>query len=162
VLDLLYWWLGDLRVLAYRDDAQGGVEAEAECEFALAGGATVHLVISCLRSMRDTCIVECERGTVEIGIHEPALVRLLIGDAGSTLVGDVTDQAFRRAPLPTVFGRQLNDMVAAVRGTRSLLVGAADARRTVGIVEACYAMRQPLRRPWDYPEAYSDLRETSS
>ncbi len=160
IVDLLCWWLGDLRVMAYLDDALGGVEAEAECEFALAGGATVHLELSWVRNMRDTFIVECARGTVEIGIHEPALVRLSIGDAGSTVVGNVPDQTFGRAPLRTVFRRQLDDVIAAVRGMKSPLVGAVDGRRAVGIVEACYAAKQPLRRPWNYPEAYSVSRET--
>ena len=162
VLDLLSWWLGDLRVVAYRDDALGGVEAEAECELALTKGAPVYLALSWLRNMRDTFIVECERGTVEIGIHEPAMVRVSLGGAGSTLDGNVRDAAFERAPLRTVFGRQLADVVAAVRGTGSPLVGGIDGRRAVGIVEACYAVRQPLRQPWDYPEAYSGTPDTTA
>jgi predicted dehydrogenase len=160
IVDLLCWWLGDLDVVHYRDDALGGVEAEAECEFALASGATVHLALSRLRNMRDTFIVECARGTVEIGIHEPAVVRISLADAGSTLVGNVPDATFERAPLRTVFARQLDDVVGAIRGRRPPLVGAADGRRAVAIVEACYAARTPLRLPWNYPEAYSGIRET--
>jgi predicted dehydrogenase len=155
IVDLLCWWFGELNVAAYRDDAMGGVEAEAECEFTLADGAPVLLELSWLRNMRDTFIVECARGTVEIGIHEPAIVRVSIGDGGSELIGEIPDQAFERAPLRTVFGRQLDDVVAAVRGTRPPLVGGVDGRRAVAAVEACYAMKRPLSRPWDYPQAYS-------
>lgn len=160
LVDLLCWWLGELRVVAYRDDAMGGVEAEAECEFALADGAPVLLELSWLREMRDTAIVECARGTVEIGIHEPAVIRVSVGDA-STLVGNVPDQTFERAPLRTVFRRQLEDVVTAIRGAGAPLIGGLDGRRAVGIVEACYAMRQPLTRPWNYPQAYSVTRRTA-
>jgi predicted dehydrogenase len=157
--DLLCWWLGELRVVAYRDDAVGGVEAEAECEFALVGGAPVFLELSWLRNMRDTFIVECARGTVEIGIHEPAVVRVSLGD--TALIGNVPDHRFERAPLRTVFRRQLDNVVAAVRGMLAPLVGGIDGRRAVGVVEACYAMKQPLSRPWDYPQAYSATRATA-
>lgn len=155
LVDLLCWWVGELRVVAYRDDAVGGVEAEAECEFALVDGAPVHIELSRLRNMRDTFMVECARGTVEIGIHEPAVVRVSVGTASSSLIGNVPDATFERAPMRTVFGRQLANVVAAVRESRAPLVGGAEGRRAVGLVEACYAVRQPLRRPWHYPEAYS-------
>jgi predicted dehydrogenase len=161
MVDLLCWWLGELRVVAYRDDAFGGVEAEAECEFALVDGAPVFLELSRLRNMRDTFIVECARGTVEIGIHEPAVVRVSVGDASSPLIGNVPDPTFESAPLRTVFGRQLANLVAAVRGSRAPLVGGAEGRRAVGLIEACYAVRQPLRRPWNYPEAYSAVRQAT-
>ena len=161
MVDLLCWWLGELRVVAYRDDAVGGVEAEAECEFALVDGAPVFLELSRLRNMRDTFIVECARGTVEIGIHEPAVVRVSVGNASSPLIGNVPDPTFESAPLRTVFGRQLANLVAAVRGSRVPLVGGADGRRAVGLIEACYAVRQPLRRPWNYPEAYSAVRQAT-
>jgi len=160
LVDLLHWWLGELRVVAYRDDAHGGVEAEAECEFTLQGGAPVFLELSWLRAMRDTFIVECARGTVEIGIHEPAVVRVSVG-GGAALIGNVPDQTFQRAPLRAVFGRQLDDVVAAVRGRHAPLIGGVDGRRAVGVVEACYAMRQPLTRSWNYPQAYSVTRETA-
>src|SRR5678815_1581649 len=123
--------------------------------------ATVHLSLSRLRNMRDTFIVECARGTVEIGIHEPAVVRVSLGAAGSALIGNVSDATFERAPLRTVFARQLDDVVAAIRGTRPPLVGGVDGRRAVAIVEACYGVRTPLRQPWNYPEAYAGNRETA-
>jgi predicted dehydrogenase len=146
LVDLLCWWLGELRVVAYRDDAVGGVEAEAECEFALADGAPVYMELSRLRTMRDTFIVECARGTVEIGIHEPAVVRVSLGAASSSLIGSVPDPAFERAPMRTVFGRQLANVVAAVRESRAPLVGGAEGRRAVGLVEACYAVAGIIRQ----------------
>jgi predicted dehydrogenase len=157
ILDLLRWWLGDLRVLAYRDDAAGGVEAECACELELETGAAVGLQLSRTRTMRNTAIMTCERGTVELGIFEPAVVRLTLTEDHPPLDGVVPDQEFEGAPLRTVFARQLADVVAAIREGREPLVGGSDGRHAVAVVEACYAIRQPLRLPWHYPEAYASI-----
>lgn len=161
LLDLLGWWLGDLRVLTYRDDNAGGVEADVECDLEVPGQANVHFELSRLRSMRDTFVIECERGTLELGLHEPAIARLSMAD-GSVLDGHVPDPEFDRAPLRTVFTRQLADVAAAIRERREPLVTGAEGRRAVGLVEACYAARQPLRRPWDFPESYAMSRGGSA
>ena len=47
------------------------------------------------------------------------------------------------------------DFVAAIRGEGTVTVSGAEGRKAVALAEACYAARQPLRLPWDYPEAYA-------
>jgi predicted dehydrogenase len=156
-LDLLLWWLGDMVPLAYRDDARGGVEAECECEFALHGGARVCVELSRRRALRDTAIVQCQHGTVEIGVFEPALVKVSVGQHDRVLAGTVSDPIFEQTPLRTVFARQLCDFTRAIRARRSPLVDGVDGRRVVALIEECYAMRRPLRRSWDFPDAYANL-----
>jgi hypothetical protein len=73
------------------------------------------------------------------------------------LTGDVVDPEFERAPLRTVFGRQLADFVRAIRAGAEPLVPLAEGRRAVGFVEASYARREALRRPWDWPESYAEV-----
>jgi predicted dehydrogenase len=155
LLDLLLWWLGDLRALTCRDDAAGGIETECELELELSGGVPVSVTLSRSRALSDTVVVSCERGTVEIGVFEPAIVRVTAAGGTLPLAGTVPDAEFERAPLATVFRRQLADFVAAVRGEGAPAVGGADGRRVVALAESCYALRKPLRLPWDYPEAYA-------
>ena len=155
LFDLLLWWLGGMRVVRYADDAAGGIETECECELALEGGAPVQVELSRTRQLRDTVVVEGERGTVDIGVFEPAVVRLALAGGGPALAGSVADAAFAQAPLLTVFGRQLADVVSAIRGGPPPLASGPDGRRAVAVVEACYARRTPLRQPWDFPEAYA-------
>ncbi len=155
-VDLLRWWLGEMTPTAFRDDSAGGVEAECECHLVLGNGAPVYLEVSRRRSLRDTTLVECERGVLEIGIFEPAVMRLTLTGA-STLDASIADAEFERAPLQTVFSRQLADFVTAIRTQREPLVSGDAGRRAVAVVEQCYRIREPLRRPWDYPEAYASL-----
>jgi nucleoside-diphosphate-sugar epimerase len=119
LLDLLLWWLGDLRAVSARDDAQGGIETESEVELALANGAPLVLELSRGRDLRDTVVVECAHATVEIGVFEPALLRLTMRDGDLALDGTVPDASFARAAMPTVFGRQLAHFGQAVRGEAS-------------------------------------------
>ena len=89
---------------------------------------------------------------MEIGIFEPATLRLTLGDGG-LLDGHVPEPKFAHAPLRWVFGRQLDDFAAAIRSGGQPLVTLSDGQRAVAFVESCYAARAPLRRPWDWPEA---------
>jgi predicted dehydrogenase len=160
ILDLILWWLGDLRPVACRHDAAGGVETECELDLELVGGVPVHLEFSRTRKLRDTIIVDGERGTVELGVFEPALVRLSLPAGGAQLTGYLPDAEFDRSPLPSVFGRQLSDVVDALRNRHAPLVGGRDGRRVVALIEDCYALQQPLRYPWDYPEVYASIGRT--
>jgi predicted dehydrogenase len=100
-------------------------------------------------------VVECERGVMEIGVFEPALLRITLHGEELAAEAAVPDREFAQSPMPTVFGRQLAAFARAVRGDASGIVSGAEGRRAVALVEACYAARQPWRMPWDYPEAYA-------
>ncbi|MBA3844176.1 MAG: Gfo/Idh/MocA family oxidoreductase [Actinobacteria bacterium] len=160
MLDLLGWWLGELTARAYADDTVAGVETECELSLETTSGAPVGVQLTRLRPMRDTTIVRCEHATVEIGIFEPAVIRITL-PGGGTLAGGVPDTLFDAAPLRTVFGRQLADFARAVRSGGEPLVPVSEGRRVVELVERCYGLRTPLRRAWDWPEAYSGLEETA-
>jgi predicted dehydrogenase len=161
MLDLLRWWLGELTVTAYRDDAAGGVETECELELETAAGTPVHFVLTRLRELRDTTVIRGDRAALEIGIFDPSLLRLTLR-TGTRIDGDAPDAEFATAPLRTVFRRQLDDFVAAVRTGGEPLVPLRDGRRAVELVEAAYALRRPLRRAWDWPDAYARLTEEAS
>ena len=153
-LDLLLWWLGELEARQYADDAAGGVESECECDFIRPrDGVPVHVEISRRRALRDTTVVTCAGGTLEIGLFEPEILRLTLNGA-PPLDAHVVDPEFERAPLKHVFLRQLTDLVSAIHHHRDPLVGGDAGTRVLALVEACYAARRPLRRAWDFPEAY--------
>jgi predicted dehydrogenase len=154
VLDLLLWWLGDLSVVEYRDDALGGVESDCEMVLARAGtadaaGLTGAVEISRTRNLRNTCIFEGERATLEAGIWDSdPEIRLSIAGSDVALAGRARREAGAGLNFGDVFVRQIDDFARAIRLKREPLVSGAEGRRSQALIEACYERRQPLVLPW--------------
>ena len=153
VLDLLLWWLGDLTATGYRDDALGGVESDCEMTLATASGLT---------------------GTGRDQPHaQPAQHLRLRGEPGAAGGGDLglrpggpaVDRRQRggaRRPRPAgrrqgaQFGAQLPRRLRPPdrrlrprhpRPRREPFVSGAEGRRSLALIESCYAQR----RPWCSP-----------
>ena len=159
VLDLLLWWLGDLNVVEYRDDALGGVESDCEMVLAKAeapggtgtvkGTVTGTVEISRTRNLRNTCIFEGERATLEAGIWDSdPEIRLSIAGSEVALAGRARRDAGTGLNFGDVFVRQIDDFARAIRLHREPLVSGAEGRRSQALIEACYQRRQPLVHPW--------------
>lgn len=154
VLDLLLWWLGDLTVTRYRDDAMGGVESD--CEMTLATRAagidpvmTGQVEISRTRTLRNTCVFEGERARLEVGIWDPdPEIRLSIADREVTLAGHARKDGGSALNFTDVFVRQIDDFARAIRLRREPFIPGIEGRRSLALIEACYAQRQPLELPW--------------
>jgi predicted dehydrogenase len=153
VLDLLLWWLGDLTVTEYRDDAMGGVESDCEMTLVTASGLTGAAEISRTRNLRNTCIFEGERATLEVGVWDPdPEIRLTIADREVALAGRARPSSESTAGsalnFTDVFIRQIDDFAKAVRGRGEPFVSGSEGRRSLALIEACYARKKPLELPW--------------
>lgn len=151
VLDLLLWWLGDLAPTAYRDDARGGVESNCLMELETADGVPGTVELSRMRTLANTCRIEGERGTLEVGVWDPDPDVALEVD-GRRLTGRVAGRVDAGAgggfDFPTAFRHQLEDFAAAVRGAGEPTATGADGRRVIALIESCYARREALSLPW--------------
>jgi predicted dehydrogenase len=153
VLDLLLWWLGDLTATDYRDDALGGVESDCEMTLATASGLTGKAEISRTRNLRNTCVFEGERARLEVGIWDSdPEVRLSIAGSEVALAGHA-----RRAgegglnsglSFLDTFIRQIEDFARAIRTKREPFVPGSEGRRSLALIESCYAQRRFLELPW--------------
>jgi predicted dehydrogenase/nucleoside-diphosphate-sugar epimerase len=148
VLDTLLDWLGDLEVVECRDDRYGGVEADAELHLVTAGGAPGVVELSRTRALRNTFQIQGEVATLEASF-ETGDVTLRRGAQVIAI-----DQS---AELPClagtavgkdVFRVQLADWIDAIRDHRPPAVPGCEGRRSVAVLEACAARRQPLVLPW--------------
>jgi predicted dehydrogenase len=154
MLDLLLWWLGDLDVVAFKDDARGGVETDCKGELRSASGAVGTFQLSRVRELRNTCVIATANGELEVGLFAPdAEVRLRWRDAESELRGAAADEASLR----DVFVRQLHDFVDATLRKKAPFVSGDEGRRSVALIAACYEAREPLVHEWDFPEAYAAI-----
>jgi predicted dehydrogenase len=157
VLDLLLHWLGDWAEVRYRDDALGGLECDCELELAMRAGVAGRVEISRARDLANTCRFTCERGRLEVGIWDPdpPVVLALDGDefalAGRARRPAATGSAGGGLDFTGAFRRQLDDFAAAVRGGREPAITGREGRRSIALIEACYAARAPLALPWVDP-----------
>jgi predicted dehydrogenase len=154
VLDLLLWWLGDLTATGYRDDAMGGVESDCEMTLATAAGVTGTAEISRTRNLRNTCVFEGERARLEVGVWDPdPEIRLTVADREVALAGRARREEGSGLNFTDVFVRQIDDFARAVRGRGEPFVPGAEGRRSLALIESCYAQRQPLELPWSVAPA---------
>jgi predicted dehydrogenase len=154
VLDLLLWWLGDWAEVEYWDDAMGGIESDCELRLTMRSGIAGSVEISRTRNLANTCVFEGSCATLEVGVWDPdPEIRLLIADSEVSLAGRARREGSSGLDFTQAFVRQLDDFVDAVRERREPFVPGREGRRSLALIEACYARRQPLVLPWSIPPA---------
>ena len=149
VTDLLLWWLGAWKSVEYYDDAMGGVEANCELRLRLQNGVPGFVELSRTRDLRNSCILRGTRGVLEIGVGVDSFVRLRAESHETMLDGHAVRDGVGREGFLDAFRKQLEDFACAVHEGRPPLVPGAEGRRSVALIEACYASRRPLTLPWD-------------
>jgi predicted dehydrogenase len=150
-LDLLSWWFGEVEWVEYRDDAQGGVEAECQASLQFVAGPRAETLVSKLRDLASTYRLEFERGTllVEDAGSEPcSRIRLIASGVEWEPVGAGRDSA-KSPTRRDMFARQLRDFAQAIADKRDPLVSGWEGRRSVELLERCYSARRPLVHPWE-------------
>ncbi|HWO42614.1 MAG TPA: Gfo/Idh/MocA family oxidoreductase [Candidatus Eisenbacteria bacterium] len=148
-LDLLLWWLGPWKSVAYADDAKGGVEANAEVELELKNGAFGKIELSRTRNLRNTCVITGELGCLQVALWvENPRLSLEVGGRKLSLVGRVTEPC-AVASFEEAFSSELTDFAEAIRTARPPYVGGAEGRKAIELIETCYRNRRPLKLPWE-------------
>ncbi len=148
VLDLLLWWLGEPDTFAYADDAMGGLEANAvvSLRFGVINGR--------VQLSRDWATAqhyhfEFARGTVGWTVNDANGLSVTLDGLPGELQGTLRDALGTSAATnPQSFIAQLQNVVAAVRERRPLLVDGRAGARSIQLIEACYARREILPQPW--------------
>jgi predicted dehydrogenase len=149
VLDLLLVWLGDLEVTRYRDDALGGIESDCEIELRTRSGLSGFAEVSRTRNLRNTCVFTGERGTLEVGVWDPdPVIALRLNGHEAALAGQARQGKGGGLDFGSSFVRQIDDFTAAVLEGREPRVSGREGRRSMALVEECYARREPLELPW--------------
>jgi predicted dehydrogenase len=157
VLDQLVWWLGDIESLDYRDNCHGGVESDCLVHVRMDSGVEGVVELSRTRNLRNTIIVRGERGELEVGTFQNFLFLRIPGEplemkavCGAMERGSAKSNpaAFPIQDQIDVVCAEHGDFLDAIRNGRSPEVSGEDARRIMGLIENCYAQRQPLELPW--------------
>jgi predicted dehydrogenase len=144
ILDLLRWWLGPLRVTAFRDDAWGGVEANCWWTGGAEDGAEVDLELSGTRVLPNICRFEGSRACMELEVDEPKRVRW----EGPTTAGVRIEPEQGPDTFRALYRAQLAAFVRALRGGDVEGCAPADAVATLDLVAESYRIRSPHLFPW--------------
>ncbi|HBY64396.1 MAG TPA: hypothetical protein DEH78_31635 [Solibacterales bacterium] len=144
-LDLAEWFAGPLEMADYRDDWQGGVEADVQASLRSQEGVRVDLSLSRLRPLANQFLLTGSAGTLTI--PPGSIDRLIFRPAGS---GEEIDMIARR-PFQSVaadpsfaacFAEQLQLFSAGIGRRESPDSDAFVAARASGLVEQAYRARR--------------------
>jgi predicted dehydrogenase len=149
VVDSLLWWLGDCTVGSYEDDACGGVEADCRAILNLSSGATGGMTLSRLRDLPNTAVIRGSHGILEVSMLSNQ-VSLRTKDEAIELSGAADAMGAKEGPQTTVdlFVEQLGEFLKAIRGEPSEYVSGQEGRRSIALIETCYAKRKTALQSW--------------
>jgi predicted dehydrogenase len=160
-MDMVQWWFGDCRSLEYLDDSMGGVEADCEIHLEMESGARGYIELSRTRNLRNTIVVQGEKGSIEMSLHSPA-ISILLKDSCQKLTGHVLEKdAIKPASnsLAELLKAELEDWVEAIINKRQPRVPGEEGRKSIALIEACYKNRKPLEFPWLQPIVTEDIKQ---
>ena len=147
-LDTLLYWLGDWESFEYRDDAEGGVEADCELRLKMRCGAEGIVELSRTRDLRNTVILRGSRATLEVESKFDSAVRLTLDGEEIVFGGRTFTDAKPEEDVNDIFRRQLTDFLGAIRERRTPAIDGHEGRKAVALIEACHEQRQPLELAW--------------
>ena len=149
-LDQMLWWLGDVQTFRYADDSYGGVEADCELHITLASGAEGFVELSRTRDLSDTAIIRGEKAELEVGLVSNTVSLRFAGEdmgiIGNALIGQ--EPVLEEQRVANLITAEHIDFFKSIRGGSTPAVCGVEARRSLALIEACYAARQPLHFPW--------------
>lgn len=163
IIDLLFsLFTGPAQVLEYRDNSQGGVEADCTIQARMTGSSgeaidgTIELART--RDVGNYIRVQCERATLEFAVNERFQIK--VTPAATSVVDPATQtpRAFQfdagwsdetaSESWYATFGRQYADWLAAIREGREPMLSGRSSLPTVRFIEDCYSKPTPMPEPW--------------
>lgn len=159
VLDLLIWWWGEPEEIAYEDDAMGGVELNCRMRLKFSQGFTGEVRLSREFQLPNSFVIQCEKGNIHWDIDEANQLQIGFQESNYCMVGQLytrnnTDDEGLSVPgtlaadFHQAFANQLQNVIAAVRGTESLLIPGESGLASLKAMEHCYSQRTLMAMPW--------------
>ncbi len=148
LLDACLWWLGDYQRVTYKDDAQGGVEAECDLNITLTNGAKGRVSMSRLRQLSNKIDVVGEQGALSMNLAT-GKIDLQINGSPIALQGEAVQQGNQK-PMTTVelFEYQYNALYKTIKNKsadeQEELVLGQTCLESIRLIDECYRNRTLL------------------
>ena len=150
-LDLLLWWFGEVRDVAYGDDNRGGVEANCRLELEMVSGVRGSVALSRMRRQENLIRIYTQEMRLEVPtlrLHELTQHDNRLGlNLAVTVQRNVTSPA--GDDWREVFALQMEDFAQAILEDRPPAVPGEQGLRSLALIERCLAARRPLE-PTDW------------
>ena len=147
IIDILNWLFGcDFTVVSYRDDGLGRVEGDCEAELTINTKkeripCTIRLSRS--RRLRNSLVIEGDRGSIEIRGSDSHKAYLLVGNQVGKIELVTAEEGKSEVEY---FADQIE---AFMRGSSRDIASGVEALRSLAVIEECYRKRQDMRYPWE-------------
>lgn len=157
VLDLVVWWFGEPDEIDYADDAMGGLEANCLIRLKYSSGLEGLVRLSRDWNLPNRYIIRCEKGWIGWRVNQADGVDLGLEGCQYALSARIHELSpVKGCVQPGVpasgyhraFVDQLAHVLAAVRARAKPEVDAAEALRSLRLIERCYGSRKLLDMPW--------------
>jgi len=163
MLDLLQWWIGDIaRIDKYEDDNFGGVEANVKLKLTMIHRGLqipVTIELSFMRPLRNSIRVFGDKAWAEIEIANRIDVFIYPNPLPSEEVFECRARYPQYAQTDEVdyFAAQLSAFIQSILHSRQEYATAAEAAKTLRIIEQCYRNRYTLMHTWEAKHLTGDV-----
>jgi predicted dehydrogenase len=141
--DLLSWWFGEVRVVAYRDDSRGGIEAN--CHVVLETDSVQGTVdLSRYRRLDNALRLYTPDVVINVSMNDP---RALVLQDGETRLAVAVQPAWSKPDQEAwlaCYTAQLEAFAQCILQDRPPRVPGEEGLRSVALIERCLDVRQPL------------------
>jgi predicted dehydrogenase len=158
VLDLLIWWSGEPEEIIYEDDAMGGVDLNCRIRLKFPQGFSGEVTLSREFRLPNACVIQCRDGNINWDVDESNQVQIGFQDSNyymasqSHTAGRLDEGLIVHGPVTADFHQcfvnQIKNVIAAIRGTESLMVPGEAGLASLRAIEYCYSQRALMDIPW--------------
>ncbi|PHQ36756.1 Gfo/Idh/MocA family protein [Rhodopirellula bahusiensis] len=150
VLDSLIWMLGDPVAHEYWCDAEGGIESECRVDLEMQCGAKGSVELSRSRNLENRFLFEFEKGRLVAPFYGDNITLSLTSGA-LVLKGRSVPMSNPEAQVQSmaeIMAEELDDFAHAIRTGEPPMATAADAMRSIRLIEQCYSSPKLFNFPW--------------
>jgi len=148
VLDLACWWFGESASLVYEDDAMGNLEANCRIKLTYPNDLAGEVRLSRDTTMANRYAIQFELGEVSWAVGDGNHLDLRLNGLPVDWRSELWANNAPAATYHHSFVHQLQNFVAAARGTEAVLVPGEEGLRSLRLIDTCYRSRQLMVMPW--------------
>ena len=149
LIDLLFWWFGELQLVAYYDDSQGGIEADCTIKLSSKISPEIHVEISRLRKLNNEIRIHSQRGILCLSTGFDSGINYTISRNSEFLFSGVINSNSSTIEFSELIKKQLNNFIRSIYLNKIDEEAVSSAMESVKLIEKCYKNRKQICYNWE-------------